>query len=242
MMKFESVRTGLFEQGQDLIAFIVRHIPQVPEDTILVVSSKLVALWKNCVVPFEGQAQKEVLIKAHSAAYLKTALAWLTIKDGMVMTNAGIDESNAKGVLVLLPPDLYACATQLRCALKSVWDVSNFGIIITDSMILPLRAGVIGAAVAYSGFKGVKDLRGKADLFGRPLKTTLVDVADSLSAAAALTMGEADEQRPLCLISGAAVQFTDKTNPQEIKYPVKDDLYAPLFKAAKLNTTGEKQK
>ena len=242
MMKFEPISTALFEQGQDLPAFIVRHLPRVEENTILVVSSKLVALWKNCVVPFESAQQKEDLIKKHSSAFLKTALAWLTIKDGMVMTNAGIDESNARGMLILLPPDLYACADELRRALKSVWNVSNFGIIITDSMILPLRAGVIGASVGYSGFCGVKDLRGQRDLFGRALKTTLVDVADSLCAAAALTMGEADEQRPLCVVTGAAVQFTDKTDPDEIKYPLKDDLYAPLFEAAQLNTTGEKKK
>jgi len=225
-----------------LPGFIARHIPRVGENTILVVSSKVVALWKNCVVPFESAQQKEDLIKKHSTAYLKTALAWLSIKDGMVMTNAGIDESNAYGKLVLLPPDLYACAEELRTALKSVWNVSNFAIIITDSMILPLRAGVIGASVGYSGFKGVKDLRGKPDLCGRPLKTTLVDAADSISAGAALVMGEADEQCPLCVVTGAPVVFTGKTDPGEIKYPLKDDLYAPLFEAAQLNTTGEEKK
>ena len=242
MMKFEPIHTDLFTQGQDLPAFITRHIAGVEENTILVVSSKIVGLWKNCVVPFESVAQKEALIKAQSTAYLKTSLAWLTIKDGMVMTNAGIDESNANGKLILLPNDLYACAEQLCHSLKEVWKVSNFGIIITDSMILPLRAGVIGASVGYSGFRGVNDLRGKADLCGRRLKTTLVDVADSISAAAALTMGEADEKNPLCVVTGAPVAFTGGTDPDEIKYPLKDDLYGPLFKAAKLETTGEKQK
>ena len=242
MMKFEPIHTDLFEEGQDLPAFIARHISRVEENTILVVSSKLAALWKNCVVPFESAQQKEALIKKQSTAYLKTALAWLTIKDGMVMTNAGIDESNARGQLLLLPSDLYGCARELREALKKVWGVSNFGIIITDSMILPLRAGVIGASVGYSGFEGVKDLRGHGDLFGRKLKTTLVDAADSISAAAALTMGEADEQCPLCVVTDVPVVFADKTDPDEIKYPAKDDLYAPLFEAAQLKTTGEEKK
>ena len=185
-------------------------------------------------MPYESRAQKERLIVRESDAALKTPLAWLTLKDGMIMTNAGIDESNADGRLLLLPRDSYACARELRASLRQKWGVHHLGLIITDSMILPLRAGVIGAAVAYSGFKGVKDLRGKPDIFGKKLDVTLVDVADSLAAACALTMGEADEQSPLCVVREAPVQFTDETNPDEIKYPAENDLYTPLLKAVKL--------
>ena len=149
------------------------------------------------------------------------------------MTNAGIDESNANGKLILLP-DCYAAAEELRQVLQQKWAVHNLGIVITDSMILPLRAGVIAAAVGYAGFKGVTDLRGKPDLFGKPLQTTLVDVADSLATSAALVMGEADEQCPFCVIEKAPVVFTQATDRDEIKYPVQNDLYTPLLKAAKL--------
>lgn len=232
-MQVTAVRTDVFEERADLTAFITRFVAHVEENTVLAVSSKVVALWKGCSVPYESAAQKEALIKQHSEAALKTPLAWLTIKDGMVMTNAGIDESNAPGKLIFLP-DCYACADELRNALKQVWHVQNLGVVITDSMILPLRAGVIAAAVGYAGFQGVKDLRGKPDIFGKPLQTTLVDVADSLATAAALTMGEANEQCPLCVIQHAPVEFTDKTDRNEIKYPVQNDLYTPVFQAAKL--------
>lgn len=232
-MQVNAIHTDVFEEGIDLVRFIVRFIPHVPENTVLAVSSKVVALWKNNTVPYKSATQKEALIKQHSQSALKTPLAWLTIKDGMVMTNAGIDESNANGKLVLLP-DCYACADELCIALKQQWHVQNLGIVITDSMILPLRAGVMAAAVGYSGFKGVKDLRGTPDIFGKPLQTTLVDVADSLATAAALVMGEADEQCPLCIIKNAPVVFTDKTDRDEIKYPATDDLYTPLLQAAKL--------
>lgn len=232
-MQVTAVHTDVFEEGADLVNFIVRFIPHVQENTVLAVSSKVVALWKKNTVPYESAAQKEALIKQHSQAALKTPLAWLTVKDGMIMTNAGIDESNANGKLVLLP-DCYACADELCTALKQQWHVQNLGVVITDSMILPLRAGVIAAAVGYSGFKGVKDLRGKPDIFGKVLQTTLVDVADSLATAAALVMGEANEQCPLCVIQNASVVFTDKTNREEIKYPIENDLYTPLLQAAKL--------
>ncbi len=233
-MKVTPVHTRIFKEKEDLPTFIFQHIPSLPERTVLTVSSKLVALWKGLTVPYESPAQKEKLIRQESEAALKTPLAWLSLKGGMIMTNAGIDESNADGRLVLLPKDCYACAAQLRAELQPKWGVKELGVIITDSMILPLRAGVIGAAVAYSGFAGVKDLRGKPDIFGKPLAVTLLNAADALAAACALTMGEAAEQRPLCVVRDAPVSFVDKTDPDEIKYPPQNDLYTPLLKAVKL--------
>ncbi|MBO7238356.1 MAG: coenzyme F420-0:L-glutamate ligase [Elusimicrobiaceae bacterium] len=239
-MQITPYRTALFKLNDNLPAFIGRHITQLHEQDILVVSSKLICLWKGCATQYKSAHQKENLIRQESAAALKTKLAWLTIKSGMVMTNGGVDESNANGQLLWLPRDLYACAEQLRRDLKKLYGLKKLGVIITDSMILPLRAGVIGAAVAYSGFTGVRDERGKKDIFGKPLKTTLVNLADGLAAAAAVTMGERNEQTPLCVIQNAPVKFVSKTNPSEISYPPEQDLYAPLFKAVKLTVRRKK--
>ncbi len=233
-MQITPIHTRIFKEKENLPSFIAEHLPRVPEKTVLTVSSKLVCLWKGLSVPYESLAQKEQLIQRESEAALQTPLAWLTIKSGMIMTNAGIDESNADGKLLLLPRDCYACAEELRAALMQKWEVTELGVIITDSMILPLRAGVIGAAVAYAGFKGVKDLRGQPDIFGKKLAVTLVNTADALAAACALTMGEAAEQCPLCRVEQAPVEFADKTDPSEIKYPPQDDLYTPLLKAVQL--------
>ena len=233
-MQITPYPTALFKLNDNLPAFIRRHIARLRDGEIVVVSSKLICLWKGCAVQYKSARQKEDLIRRESDAALKTKLAWLSIKSGMVMTNGGVDESNADGKLLYLPQDLYACAGELRRALKKIYGIKKLGVIITDSMILPLRAGVIGAAVAYSGFKGVRDERGKKDIFGKPLKTTLVNLADSLAAAAAVTMGERNEQTPLCVIKEAPVKFINKTNSSEIKYPPEQDLYAPLFKAVKL--------
>lgn len=233
-MNITAYRTGIFKERANLSDFIVRHVPDLAEKDVLAVSSKLVCLWKGTSVPYAGVRAKEALIVRESETALKTKLAWLTIKAGMVMTNAGIDQSNADGKLLLLPSDLYACAEELRAELKKHFGLKKLGVIITDSMILPLRAGVIGAAVAYAGFRGVRDERGKKDIFGRPLETTLVNLADALAAAAAVTMGERNERRPLCRIAGAPVQFVNKTDRREIQYPPEQDLYAPLFRAAGL--------
>ena len=239
-MKITSVKTALFKPREDLASFIVRHVPNVGENSILAVASKLFCLWKGEILPYESEVQKENLIQAKSTFALKTPLCWLTVKDGMVMTNAGIDESNADGKLLLFPPDMYQLAAQLRLELCKAWGVKNVGLVVTDSMILPLRAGVIAGAVAYAGFKGVRDARGKKDLFGRKLKVTLVNVADSLASAAALCMGEGAERQPLALIEGAKVDFVDEVPLNEIKYPVENDLYTPLFQAVGYYKKGEK--
>ncbi|MBR4355293.1 MAG: coenzyme F420-0:L-glutamate ligase [Elusimicrobiaceae bacterium] len=237
-MKLTPIQTDLFVPRADLPDFIVRHLPHVADNTVLAVASKLFALWKGEIV--EDLSRKEELIKQQSDWALQTPLAWLTVKDDMVMTNAGIDESNADGKLLLLPQNCYSIAGELRRALLKIWKIKNLGIVVTDSMILPFRAGVIAGAVAYAGFKGVQDLRGEEDLFGRKLQVTLVNVADSLATAAAFCMGEGAERQPLCIIESAGVEFVDEVPAKEIKYSVANDLYSPLFRAVGYMTKGEK--
>ena len=233
-MNLTPIHTRVFAEKEDLPAFVQQHIAGLKENTVLAVASKLICLWKGLSVDYVSTAQKEQIIQQESEAALKTPLAWLTIKSGMVMTNAGVDESNTDGKLLLLPKDCYAASAELRAVLQERYGIKNLGVLITDSMILPLRAGVVAGAVGYAGFKGVRDLRGRPDIFGKKLSVTLVNAADSLASAAALCMGEADEQRPLCVIEDAPVKFVDSVCTDEISYPVEDDLYTPLFQAVGL--------
>lgn len=226
-MEIEVFKTKIFKEKEDLSSFIFSYIKNVPNKSIIVVSSKLLALWRGTLAPLKD---KEKLIKQESQYYLKTALCYFTIKNNMVMTNAGIDESNVQNKLLLLPKDIYKCADDLRKELKQKYKVKNLGLIITDSMILPLRSGVINTAVAYSGFKGVQNNIGKKDIYGRKLKTTLVNAADSLATAAGFLMGEAAQKTPLALIKNAPVSFTEKSTKGEMKYPLKQDLYYPFLK------------
>lgn len=98
-----------------------------------------------------------------------------------------------------------------------------------------MRAGVTGIALGYAGFRGVRDYRGKKDLFGRKLKVTMTDVADSLATAATLVMGEGAERQPLAIIEDAPVEFVDgfdrlTARKKEVQIAAKDDMYAPLFR------------
>jgi len=122
--------------------------------------------------------------------------------------------------------------------------LKQLGVIITDSRTMPLRAGVTGVAIGYAGFRGVRDYRGKPDLFGRLLHVSRTDVADSLATAAVLLMGEAKECQPLATIEDAPVEFCERIDRNELKISLEDDMYRPLFthlpKKRKIGVTSQK--
>ncbi len=229
-MRIKPIKTKIFKEGEDLVDFIGRYVKHLPERSVLVITSKIVALSEGRVVIGNNQKAKARLIKQESQWALATPLTWLSFKDGMLVAAAGIDESNANGKMILLPRDSFLVAYKIWRELQKKFRVKNLGVLITDSRLLPLRAGAVGFAVGYAGFCGVRDYRGRPDIFGRKLKISQTDVADSLATAAVVVMGEGAEKQPLALIDDAPVKFTAAFNPDEIKIRPKDDIYWPLLK------------
>ncbi len=128
----------------------------------------------------------------------------LTSKDGLLTPNAGIDKSNVRhGSVVLYPRRPEESAWMIREALRFSRGVS-VGVVICDSRLSPTRRGTTGVAVAASGIEAVLDMRGRRDLFGNVLKVTAQGVADDLSSAAEVLMGESDEATPVVLVRGLA--------------------------------------
>ena len=228
-MIVKPIKTHVFKEGDDLFTFITRYLKKIPERSVLVVTSKIVALAEKRTAIAKTAKAKEDLIRAESEVAMPTKYVWLTIKDGMVMASAGIDESNAKGKLILLPKDSFKTAHLLRKKLKQKYGVKKLGVLIPDSRTIPLRAGVSGVALGHAGFRGIRDYRGKPDIFGRKFVYSRTDVADSLAATAVLVMGEGREQQPLTIIKKAPIEFCDKINRQELHIDIKDDMYGPLF-------------
>ncbi len=224
------VKTRIFREGEDLMSFIVDHVKKVPERSIIVVTSKIVALSEKRTAVKENPKTKEKLIREESDLAIPTKYVWLTLKNGMLMASAGIDESNADGKLILLPRDSFKSARILRKALQQKYRVKRLGILITDSRTTPLRAGVGGTALGYAGFGGIRDYQGKPDLFGRKFRFSRTNLADGLATAAVLEMGEGKERQPLAVIERAPVEFHERTNRKELSIDVRDDMYAPFFK------------
>jgi len=186
---------------------------------VLVISSKFVAVSEGRVVRLgsvrPGARAKELATKYHMDARLCELVVresdeviggipgfLLTSKEGLLTPNAGIDKSNVKhGSVVLYPRRPEVSAWRIREALKFSRGVS-VGVVVCDSRLSPTRRGTTGVAVAASGIEAIIDMRGRADLFGNVLKVTAQAVADDLSSAAEVLMGESDESTPIVLVRG----------------------------------------
>jgi coenzyme F420-0:L-glutamate ligase/coenzyme F420-1:gamma-L-glutamate ligase len=138
--------------------------------------------------------RRDVLIVAH--------------KLGLVMANAGIDQSNVEqgtrhGTALLLPDDPDRTCADLRAELRARTG-ADVAVIINDSHGRAFRNGTVGVAIGASGLRALADLRGAADLYGRRLQSTEVGLADELASAASLLMGQASEGQPIVLARGLA--------------------------------------
>jgi len=228
-MIIRPIKTRVFHEGDDLFVFITDYFKKLQEKSVIVVTSKIVALAERRTSVAKNTKTREKLIQAESEIAIPTKYVWLTIKDGMVMASAGIDESNANGKLILLPKDSFQAACNLRNMLRQKYHLRHLGVLITDSRILPLRVGVTGVAIGYAGFGGIKDYRGRPDIFGRKFKFSQTNLADGLAAAAVLVMGEGNERQPLAIIKRAPLKFCNKVNRAELRIDIQEDMYYPLF-------------
>jgi len=133
----------------------------------------------------------------------------LCMKAGTLLPNAGVDASNAPpGCVTPLPKDPDASARRIRSEIQEDTGAS-IGVIVADSRTHAMRAGCSGVAIGCAGIPSVIDDRGRSDLFGRRLEVTKRAVADSITSAAELVMGEADECTPAAVIRGLGLPVSD---------------------------------
>lgn len=231
----------LYETFQNALQ---QHNETLYEGDVLAISSKYVAISENRVVNLEDVIPAE---QAHEFAHrynIDSRIAQLVLQEadhifggipmgflltwrsGVIAPNAGLDRSNIPaGQVVLLPEHPYDSAHDLKQWVLDTYGV-RVGIVITDSWLVPGRYGTSGVALASAGFQPIEDERGKEDLFGNPMAVTQRGVADSLSVAAQMVMGERDEATPFALIRGADIQLTDARISQEtIAIPWEMDIY-----------------
>ena len=103
----QPVRTRVFRTGEDLADFIVEQVPSqcVRERMVLAVTSKIVSLSENRLVP-QNEIGKAELVKRDADVFLGEIGygCFLTIKEGLMIPSAGIDESNSEnGHYILFP-------------------------------------------------------------------------------------------------------------------------------------------
>ena len=237
-MTIHPIKTERIPIGrQNLFRLLDGYVAALEEQTVLVITSKLVAICQGRFVRCNA-ADKQALIESEADSFLPPDSnrhhVTLTITSRRLIPSAGIDESNADGHYILWPSDPQGAANAIRSYLRDRVSRRQVGVIITDSTTAPLRCGVTGMALAHSGFLALNDYVGAKDVFCRPLRMTKANVADALAAAAVLVMGEGNERTPLALITELPFVTFQNRDPSEaeleaLRIKPEDDLYAPLL-------------
>ncbi len=227
-MQLLAIKTPLIRPGDDIACILIDAMassgirPQENDILVLaesavataegrVVDLKTVKLSKNAVLLsklYDTDPRKmELIIRESDEIVGGIPGVVVTITKGVLSPSAGIDNSNAPdGHVVLLPEDPKKSAARIREKLMAEYGC-NIAVIIGDSRTQPLRLGCVGIALGCAGIEPVEDVRGKTDLFGKPLLITRRATADNLVSAAEIVMGEADEGIPAVLIRDAPATF-----------------------------------
>lgn len=239
----------MIESGQNLADILLAALARAPlvlgAGDVLVVAQKIVSKAEGRLVrldtvtasPRAVELARETdkdprlvqLILDESTEILRTRPGVLIVRHrlGNVGAHAGIDQSNvdhgAGECALLLPLDPDRSAAQLRAAILARTGVA-VGVIIADSMNRAWRLGTIGGAIGCAGITVLDDLRGTHDLYGRELKVTVINRADSLAATACLLMGESVQRTPAVLIQGLAPEDATQTALDLIR-PLAEDMF-----------------
>jgi dehydro coenzyme F420 reductase / coenzyme F420-0:L-glutamate ligase / coenzyme F420-1:gamma-L-glutamate ligase len=218
--------TGLPEitAGADLSALIAEAVPDLRDGDILAVTSKIVSKAEGRVVTRSRDQAIEAETVRVVARRGPTTIA--QTRHGLVLAAAGVDESNtAPGTVVLLPEDPDESARRLRKALHQRTGRS-VGVLVTDTMGRPWRAGQTDNAIGAAGVAPVRDHRGEPDTFGNILEVTVAAVADEIASAADLVKGKA-RQVPAALVRGLADLVTEPDGPgaRAIIRPAEEDMF-----------------
>ncbi len=235
----------LIKEGDNVSEIILAALKKkrfkLADNDILVVTEKIVSKAEGRVVELTGVTPSEKaerlakatgkdprvveLILRESREILATGENFIIVetRHGLVMANAGVDQSNIEdGNAKLLPSDPDLSAGKIRSYLEKKTG-KKLGVIIADSSGRPFRNGSIGIAIGASGVRTLWDRRGEKDMLGRELKVTRVGVGDCIASMANLVLGEAAEMIPVAIIRG--FDFSGNGSARDLIRPKKKDVF-----------------
>ena len=224
----------LVSAGDDLAAICVaaleRSDERLEDGDVLVLAQKIVSKAEGRMVALDGVTPSEraitlaeqcdkdprlvELILSEAQEVMRVAKGVIIVRHrlGLVLANAGIDQSNIAHEggqhALLLPEDADRSARGLRAALADRTNVAP-GVLIIDSLGRAWRNGTCGTAIGVAGIPALIDLRGTPDLHGRALQSSELGIGDEIAAAASLVMGQSGEGRPIALVRGLALDAQD---------------------------------
>lgn len=245
-MQLFALSTKLIKPGDSLVDVILeaakRHRLEIEERDLLAIASKAVAMAQKRLVklssiePSEKAkvfAEKydlepsfvEIVLREAEKVYGGVSKTLLTLKNNMLVANAGVDHKNApEGHAILWPLAPHKSAEKIRREILAKTG-KHVGVLIIDSRITPLRMGTTALAIGIAGFKPTKDCRVERDLYDKRIHITRHAVADDLASAAHLLMGETTARTPFVLIKNAPVNFGEEFDPNSVVIPAEQCLF-----------------
>ncbi len=211
--------------GTDLGSLLSDTLTDLRDGDVVVVTSKIVSKAEGRVSP---GVSRDDAIEAETVRLVaeRDSMRIVETKHGLVLAAAGVDASNvAPGSVVLLPDDPDASARRLRRTIGERLGV-RIGVVVSDTVGRPWRAGLVDIAVGVAGLTPLVDLRGRVDRYGNQLSATIPAIADEVASAAELVKGKLAGV-PVAVIRGLAHLVLDEDGPGAAAMirPVEEDLF-----------------
>jgi coenzyme F420-0:L-glutamate ligase/coenzyme F420-1:gamma-L-glutamate ligase len=245
-MELIPIQMPLIQQGDDIVASFLDALHgkglDLADGDVVAFADKIAAISEGRVIDLDHVAPSdeakalaeryalepafvEVVLQEADEVFGGVARALLTVKNEVLIANAGMDHKNAPPhSATLWPSKPNETAATLRGKVERATG-KRVGVLLVDSHVAPMRMGTLGFALGIAGFRPVKDCRGMKDLYGKPLLITRMNVADDLAAAAHLIMGETTERIACVLLRHTDVPITDDFDPREVIIPKDECLF-----------------
>jgi coenzyme F420-0:L-glutamate ligase/coenzyme F420-1:gamma-L-glutamate ligase len=237
--------TGLPEikPGDDIGAVIDRTVRDaklaILDRDILVVAQKVISKSEGRVVRLEAiepsprarewaeaydkdpRLVEVVLRESKRIVRMERGVLIVETRHGLVCANAGVDASNVEeGTALLLPEDPDASARRIQKTLEASFG-ARLAVIVSDTFGRPWREGLVNVAIGVAGLAPLIDYRGESDSHGRPLRVTVIAVADELASAAELVMKKKDGV-PVVIVRGFDYDAREASAKELIRSPELD--------------------
>jgi coenzyme F420-0:L-glutamate ligase/coenzyme F420-1:gamma-L-glutamate ligase len=231
--------------GDDLVSLVIaatrRMSFEINEQDVFVIAQKIVSkaegrtLRLDSVTPSEfavdwaARYDKDprmvevVLRESGRIVRMDRGVIISETRHGFVCANAGVDASNvADEFVTLLPVDPDESARRIQATLEHEFN-RRVAVIISDTFGRPWREGITNVAIGIAGIAPLIDYRGQADSHGRPLRVTVIAVADELASAAELVM-QKTAGVPVAIIRGFKYHAR-RSSSRELVRPPENDLF-----------------
>lgn len=214
--------------GDDLARLVVDALAgagtPLADGDVIVVTSKVVSKAEGRVL----RVDREEAITSETVRVVarRGDTRIVETRHGLVLAAAGVDASGVEpGHVALLPLDPDASARRLRARLQELAGV-EVGVVVTDTMGRPWRAGQTDQAVGAAGLAPLDDLRGRTDERGNVLEVTVTATVDEIAAAGDLVKGKL-ARRPVAVLRGLGHLVTPEDGPgaSAVVRPAAEDMF-----------------